>query len=111
MHIVEKFLPKGVRKSARAMYLEMIGAACSYLLDLDINKYTVAVPRRDSLFELDEEPLRFGETFTDPEPINPESLENIIVPEPVRLTDVKQVEPQLEEEKAVEPKWNLICFG
>lgn len=48
MHIVEKFLPKGVRKSARAMYLEMIGAACSYLLDLDINKYTVAVPRRDS---------------------------------------------------------------
>jgi Vacuolar sorting protein 9 (VPS9) domain len=42
VHIVEKFLPKGVRKSARAMYLEMIGAACSYLLDLNITKYTMA---------------------------------------------------------------------
>lgn len=39
VHITERFLPRGVKKSSRAMYLEMVGAACSYLIDLDIQKY------------------------------------------------------------------------
>ena len=34
---MQKFLPKGVLKSSRTHYLEMIGAACSYLLDMDVS--------------------------------------------------------------------------
>ena len=34
----QKYLPKGVLKSSRTHYLEMIGAACNYLLDLDVSQ-------------------------------------------------------------------------
>lgn len=63
-------MPKGVSKSARAMYLEMIGAACSYLLDMDISRYTEAKMevKIDTSFDMEGDHFRFGETFTDPEP-------------------------------------------
>ena len=63
VHLVEKFLPKGVRKSARAMYLEMIGAACTYLLDLDIDQYLNEHLRTESLLSLDNAGHRYNESF------------------------------------------------
>jgi hypothetical protein len=57
VHLIEKFLSKGVKKSARALYLEMVGAACTYLLELDIDKYTVFERdpdmRSESIYTLD----------------------------------------------------------
>ena len=38
VHYMQKFLPKAVLKSSRTLYLEMIGAAVNYLLDIDLNK-------------------------------------------------------------------------
>ena len=35
VHYIEKFIPLGARKSVRNLYLEMIGAACSYLLEVE----------------------------------------------------------------------------
>ena len=35
VHFIEKFIPLGARKSVRNLYLEMIGAACSYLLEVE----------------------------------------------------------------------------
>lgn len=65
--MVEKFLPKGVKKSARAMYLEMIGAACTYLLELDIDKYLTVVEdnkRSESLFSMEGVGnMRYNESF------------------------------------------------
>ena len=37
VHFVQKFLTKGVLKSGRAHYLEMIGAACSFILDTELD--------------------------------------------------------------------------
>ena len=48
---MQKFLPKGVLKSSRAHYLEMIGAACSYLLDMDINLDQYKKKKNDKLKE------------------------------------------------------------
>ena len=36
VHFIEKFIPLGARKSVRNLYLEMIGAACSYLLEIEL---------------------------------------------------------------------------
>jgi hypothetical protein len=67
VHLIEKFLPKGVKKSARAMYLEMIGAACTYLLELEIDKYLdtkVDELRSGSIITLENEGnLRYNESF------------------------------------------------
>ena len=37
VHFIEKFIPLGARKSVRNLYLEMIGAACSYLLEIELS--------------------------------------------------------------------------
>ena len=36
VNFIEKFIPLGARKSVRNLYLEMIGAACSYLLEMEL---------------------------------------------------------------------------
>ena len=38
VHFIEKFIPLGARKSVRNLYLEMIGAACSYLLEVELRE-------------------------------------------------------------------------
>lgn len=68
VHIIERFLPKGIRKSTRALYLEMIGAACTYLLELDIDSYKKDIRNdsvSESLYTLDApiNALRFNESF------------------------------------------------
>ena len=40
VHFIEKFIPLGARKSVRNLYLEMVGAACSYLLEVEAAKNT-----------------------------------------------------------------------
>jgi hypothetical protein len=60
IHLVEKFLPRNVRKSARAMYLEMIGAACSYLLDLEVDQ---PLQLLDSVYTLEDGAVRHNQTI------------------------------------------------
>ena len=46
---MQKFLPKGVLKSSRTLYLEMIGAAVNYLLDMDLDKNKQMKKKRNNL--------------------------------------------------------------
>jgi len=59
------------------MYLEMIGAACSYLLELDIEKYLIKGNydyRTKSLLTLEDSGLRYNESFTFTDLQGPSSL-------------------------------------
>ena len=38
VNVCERFLPSAVKKSSRYLYLEMINAACNYLLEKDFSK-------------------------------------------------------------------------
>lgn len=42
--ICETFLPNAVRKSSRYLYLEMVSAACSFLLEQDLQKKKMELP-------------------------------------------------------------------
>ena len=35
VNLTNRYLPKGVKKSSRAYYLGMVGAACTYLIELE----------------------------------------------------------------------------
>lgn len=71
----------------------MIGAACSYLLDLNIDKYMEAeAVHTGSIYELDEQDaIRFNETLGDEDDDDTES-------------------PTKKPQGRLKP-WNLLCFG
>ena len=56
MHFIEKFITAGVKKSVRNLYLEMIAAACTYLLekyneyhDLNSTTQTILLKEGDAI--------------------------------------------------------------
>jgi hypothetical protein len=57
VNVCERFLPPAVKKSSRYLYLEMISAACSYLLEKD---YTVKQRKIDETRKESFEGLEFG---------------------------------------------------
>lgn len=44
VNLTNRYLPKGVKKSSRAYYLGMVGAACTYLIELEKATSSVEQP-------------------------------------------------------------------
>lgn len=122
VHLTERFLPKGVKKCARAMYLEMIGAACSYLIDLDLSKYT-APQRKDSEYTLDENSFLFNQgSFNDTQNIitpltqqnitlDNQALHNMSLPGSPILQGLGMNQTTNDVHYSQPKQWNLLAYG